>query len=365
MNRYINYAKIINVVLLGVLKGREMNNKGKLIAGVTAVLIGSVSPVFLCSEDSVFCEKVYDIQLSAETVNIDINDIPENREVQVGINIDNNPGFLGLCHYIELDNRLKSDHYFSVDFDHNRFGMNVWYNSDDTMMEIKVIHSDTENTFNDNGRIYSLKLILPEDVKPGDFYPVNIKDYYDDGSYQGESFILRENDFDSYYYRENFAQPVNGGIRITGELPKEPEPTKAPEPTQSPSKQDEKPSAAPSQLTQDNPDNKNSGEKTDGNKAETTTSAVSESVTVAETTVVSTEGTTVSSAAVESTFSTVSDTTCGETVLEETVSETTAAPSDNKKEGSKSLAAGFAGITGALIGVLIYRSNKKRGEKTK
>jgi len=343
-----------------------MNNKGKLIAGVTAVLIGSVSPVFLCSEDSVFCEKVYDIQLSAETVNIDINDIPENREVQVGINIDNNPGFLGLCHYVELDNRLKSDHYFALDFDYSKFGITIWYNDSDTIMEIRINHSDLESTFNDNGKIYSLKLILPEDVKPGDFYPVNIIDYFNDGSYEGESSILTENSFDAVYKRENFAQPVNGGIRITGELPKEPEPTKAPEPTQSPSKQEEKPSSSPSQPLQDNSDRNNSSDKTDGSKTDVTVSAtVSETVTVSETTAVSAEETTVSETSAETSVSTVSDTTCGETSSEVSTAETSEVSSGNEKKKSKSVAAGLAGITGALIGVLVYRYNKKRGEKIK
>ena len=51
---------------------------------------------------------------------IDINDIPENREVQVGINLDNNPGCMGIKFWLRKDSNLVCEEYSPYELgDHN------------------------------------------------------------------------------------------------------------------------------------------------------------------------------------------------------------------------------------------------------
>lgn len=191
---------------------------GKIIAGVAAFLTGAVSPALFIDPDIVCCEKVYDVKLSAETVEIDINDIPENREVQVGISIDNNPGFIGLHYFIELDSKLLSKQFFAFDFDSTKFSLNNGYLKNGSVMDIDVIYNNYElDRFSENTNLFYLKLILPEDAKPGDYYSVKPFYFYQDDSKTSEAFFRQENTFESYFGYENFAESNIGGIRITGQ----------------------------------------------------------------------------------------------------------------------------------------------------
>ena len=83
--------------------------KGRIIAGVLALFTGAVYPAFFMHADTACCEKIYDVKLSVDTVEVDINSIPENREVQVGVNIENNPGFLGIVFNMEFDSNIEYD----------------------------------------------------------------------------------------------------------------------------------------------------------------------------------------------------------------------------------------------------------------
>ena len=79
------------------------------------------------------------MRLSAETVEIDINDIPENREVQVGINLDNNPGMQGLAFCIRKDSRLSCDEIRLFEFDRDKRGLTHGFYDNGNVIETSVL----------------------------------------------------------------------------------------------------------------------------------------------------------------------------------------------------------------------------------
>lgn len=352
-----------------IMKGTSMKT-GKIIAGVAAVLMGAVSPAFFIDTDTVYCEKVYDVKLSAETVEIDINDIPENREVRVGISIDNNPGFVILQYLVELDERLKIDRYFAFDFDQNEFVINCAYKKNDTILDIGMTNCYVGTPFYDNANLLYLKLKIPEDAKPGDLYYVKPFYFYQDDIRISEAFFRIEESFDSYYGQENFAESICGGIRITGQAHND-------EPSQQPSTSQEQQPASSSEERHDNPvQNEQSGSQPEQqsipeNKTQVTMQPVTEAVTVQETTSVSTsEITTVKST--EST--TVQSTSVSETAgISETVSMTEATVSEsvaeeikeNSETGSAApyIAGAFLAVAAAAVSVFAVKNIKKDGSK--
>ena len=339
-------------------------NKYRLTAGVAAVLMGTATPAVFFDADTVSCEKVYDVRLSAETVEIDINDIPENREVMVGISIDNNPGIIGMAFWLEKDSRLTCDDLRS--FEPNGLcGISRNLDGDNNVLEVSITansYSNNEELLYDNGELFKFRLVLPSDVNPGDFFEIKPLINYNGGR-MDQAHFYRENSFDAVLNSENFAEPVSGGIRITGQK-NEPEPSKQPEPEPSPSPSPEqKPSDQQSGNNNSQPSSDNNSEKKPETQA--VTSAVSETVStsVSETveTSVSVSETSVSES--ETAVTSVSETE----VTDETtmVSETTVteAVTEEKKENknrSKYLA-GVALIAAALgvAGAYSIRHNKK------
>ena len=338
-------------------------NKYRITVGVAALLMGMSSPAAFFDADTVSCEKVYDVRLSAETVEIDINDIPENREVQVGINLDNNPGVIGLSFLLRKDSRLNCDTIQAFEIVGGKCGVNHSFHDNGNVLEVSLLpHVDYNNgeLLFDNGQFIKFKLILPNDINPGDYFEViPLLDY----SNEKEAYFYRANDFGSFFGKENFAEPVSGGIRITGQK-NEPEPSKEPESEPSPS-----PSPEQKPSDQQAGNNNNSQPSSDSNsdkKQETqaVTSATSESVstTISETDDTSAVTTETSVSESETAVTSVSETE----VTDETtaVSETTVTEevSEEKKENqnrSKYLF-GVALIAVILAGIGAWSIRRKK-----
>ncbi|WP_156036961.1 hypothetical protein [Ruminococcus sp. HUN007] len=343
-------------------------NKYRITAGVAALLMGMASPAAFFDADTVSCEKVYDVRLSAETVEIDINDIPENREVLVGINIDNNPGFIGMAFWIEKDSRLSCDDIRPFELN-GLFGFNHCFFGSGNVLETSIIpncYSDNGELYSGNGQLFRFILKLPSDLNPGDFFEIKPLIRYDGDGRMNQAYFGRENSFDSVFKVDNFAEPVSGGIRITGQK-NEPEPSKEPEPEPSPSPSPEqKPSEQPSANNNDQPSSGNNSENKQETQAVTaatsesvTSESVSESTSVSETSGVTTVSessavtTSVSETEVTDETAAVSETTVTEPVTEE-----------NKGKGSK-LPFAIGGIAVILAGAAAYaagRKNKKNKE---
>lgn len=332
-------------------------NKGKIIAGVTAVMIGSVSPDFFADMGTVVhAEKLYDVKLSVETVEIDINDIPDDRVVQVGVSVDGNPGFLSWGFFIEFDSRLSTPEHRLSEFDMDKLYINYGFRGTGNLIEMAFASTDFNNLFYDNGVFVKLNYIIPEDACPGDFYSLSPFLEYSEPNYHSKAFFRQENSFDNLFDMENFAEPVGGGIRITGKQEAEtqapaPEPSVLPSPEQQ--QQEEQPAQVPSSENSVN-DKKSETQVTTAAVSETVLTSLtsSETVTTSESSALTTpEITTVS----ETEISTVRETTCGETFVSE------AAVIPEKKNNIK-LQPFLWSLAGALIGVIAYRIVKSKKE---
>ncbi len=340
-------------------------NKYRITAGVAALLMGMASPAAFFDADTVSCEKVYDVCLSAETVEIDINDIPENREVQVGINLDNNPGMQSMGFWIRKDGRLSCDEIFLFEFDRSKRSITHGFYDNGNVIEVRsvpTIDFDNGELSYDNGLLLKIKLVLPVNVNPGDFYEVKpLIDYNDDPGMEQAGFF-RANSFDALFGKENFAEPVSGGIRITGQK-NEPEPSKEPEPEPSPSPS---PEQKPSDQQAGNNNSQPASDNNSGNKQETqaVTSATLESVStlISETvdTSVSVSETSVSES--ETAVTSVSETEVTDettAVSETTVTEEVSEENKENKNRSKYLF-GVALIAVILAGIGTWSIRRKK-----
>ena len=311
--------------------------KGRILAGVLALFTGAVYPAFFMHAETTYCEKIYDVKLSVDTVEVDINSIPENREVQVGVNIENNPGFLGMSFLIELDSRIEYDE-LKIFLNKNNVGISYNY------------------MCNNNKIINFMTLKIPNDCKSGDYYNIRPILSYQDTDYYYDSHLNRENSFDTIMGRENFAEPVAGGIRIVGEQHQEQPPVQEPEQN---NPEPAQPAEQPVQQEQNNNSQQNESQpaNTESPK-ESTETTVSSSVSVSET-VLTSEVTSVS----ETVVSTVSETICSETVStpETEITENISAPQAERKSGKTAvIAASVSALIISGILFILYRTRRKK-----
>ena len=117
----------------------------------------------------------YSIDIVVDTVEIDINDIPEDRCVKVGISLRNNPGMDGIFFPLEKDSRLEffgnppleyPNMYLSID------------NLADNIRNFSLFYGNEGELISGDDYICHMKFSLPEDVSIGDFFSVNILDEY-------------------------------------------------------------------------------------------------------------------------------------------------------------------------------------------
>ena len=333
--------------------------KGRILAGVLALFTGAVYPAFFMHAETTYCEKIYDVKLSVDTVEVDINSIPENREVQVGVNIENNPGFLGMSFCIELDDNIEYDELKLFMYGKENIGICYGFHSENKIISLDLINDDIESLNWVNGKIFNLTLIIPETCKSGDYYSIKpILNYQDENGSFNASFN-RENSFDTIMGKENFAEPVAGGIRIVGEQHQEQPPVQEPEqnnpepaqPAEQPVQEQESEQNNNSQQNESQPANTESPK-------ESTETTVSSSVSVSET-VLTSEVTSVS----ETVVSTVSETICSETVStpETEITENISAPQAERKSGKTAvIAASVSALIISGILFILYRTRRKK-----
>lgn len=329
--------------------------KGRILAGVLALFTGAVYPAFFMHAETTYCEKIYDVKLSVDTVEVDINSIPENREVQVGVNIENNPGFLGMSFLLELDSRIEYDEY-KLFLNENKVSITCGMCENGTIMDITAANRNIESLYEDNGVFCYMTLKIPEDCQSGDYYSIRPFLNYNDGYMEYNAHINRENSFETIMGRENFAEPVAGGIRIVGEQHQEQPPAQEPEQN---NPEPSQPAEQPVQQEQNNNNQQNESQpaNTESPK-ESTETTVSSSVSVSET-VLTSEVTSVS----ETVVSTVSETICSETVStpETEITENISAPRAERKSGKTAvIAASVSALIIAGISFILYRTRRKK-----
>ena len=335
----------------------------KQTVSALSVALISIASAYVMDVDEVMGEEVYNVQLKVETVEVDINEIPENREVRVGVSIENNPGFLGLWFPIEWDDRLSYDWYRLYDFDGRKLCIgNTIMKSSNSVTAFAMSNYDLNSLYYENNIFVTFIFKLPEQIKVGDFFYINLlESFYDEGMTYSLIFT-QENSFDNDHGSESFAPFINGGIRIVGQEPVQ-EPPQESEPPVQPSE----PDIAPPQPAEDNQQNNNVQQKditetpapvTEVPTTETTTETTSTTTvtTVPETTV----STTVSTTETEKT------TTEETTVLETTVTEVSENSTDDE-EGKRNiipiLVVGIAVIIAVITGVIFRRKKENKDEK--
>ena len=330
--------------------------KGRILAGVLALFTGAVYPAFFMHAETTYCEKIYDVKLSVDTVEVDINSIPENREVQVGVNIENNPGFLGMSFCIELDERIEYDDKMIFWNGRNNVGIGYRILNNEKIIYTQVINDDIESLNTVNDKLFNLTLKIPDNCISGDYYIIKPILFYQENNECFNASFFRENEFDNDFYQENFAEPVAGGIRIVGEQHQEQPPVQEPEQN---NPEPAQPAEQPVQQEQNNNNQQNESQpvNTESPK-ESTETTVSSSVSVSET-VLTSEVTSVS----ETVVSTVSETICSETVStpETEITENISAPQAERKSGKTSvIAASVSALIITGISFILYRTRRKK-----
>ncbi|MCM1506009.1 MAG: hypothetical protein NC177_02585 [Ruminococcus flavefaciens] len=326
----------------------------------SAVAFSAVFSAVMCIAGSSFTATAYDapqdIHLSIETKEIDINDIPENRVISLEIHTENCPPYSMLSFLIEKDSRLEYLPYtYLSDAEQvsNMGGMSFELGSselpDVIMCNIPALINEKIDY---NGLIVRANVILPEDVKAGEFYSLNFKRTFFD-TYELETSIMLENDFDAVFGNDSFSQLNGGGILITQaevpppEVPPESPQEEIPEETQPPEQETE--AETEPQVT----------ETTESITSETTTvSTVSETTSSATVTSSTTE--TVLTKESSSSSSSISETeTTSEAVSETTTTATVV--SEKKKSTHKPLIIAISAILVAVAtGTVIFIKRKRK-----
>ncbi|MCR5803151.1 MAG: DUF4214 domain-containing protein [Clostridia bacterium] len=163
-----------------------------------------------------------DIHLTVETKKIYIEDIGDDRQVTLSAYIENCEPFDTMSVYVTKDSRLDfcpSDPY-KGDFSEPGEGIqNVqavscgWFSDDSAYRVVDIIsYIGDENLIEIVGdEFFTMKFTLPADVKPGDFYKVELPKQVKGNSVQINFSNSRE---DSYLGDVCFTQLNSGGILI-------------------------------------------------------------------------------------------------------------------------------------------------------
>lgn len=271
------------------------------------------------------------VDVSIETKEININDIPADRKVSLAVNLDNDPGVDAICLLMCADGRLGIEEY-------NWFSSQLY--SVNGIEHVSNPHIDfCETFFKDNadntGIIIYLTYIIPENCRVGDFYEIS----FSNETFSGDRISYGNTETGWHDGFESFGQLTSGGIRIVGDPP-------APEPP----------------VQNDTPVQNNQQEPAAPVLQESAAVQVTSSETTKETTATlsETKATTVSTI-----ITTVKETVTTEetTLVEETViTETETSETQEQKKDNRTLwlliIAGAAVILGAVI-IIIKKEKHK------
>ncbi|MBP1566359.1 MAG: hypothetical protein J6A58_11455, partial [Oscillospiraceae bacterium] len=240
----------------------------------------------------------YSIDIVVDTVEIDINDIPEDRCVKVGISLRNNPGMSAIFIPLEKDSRIKYSDYndkFPLESHIPLKSISVDLCTDD--INIFTI-APCENIIESNILLCTATLIIPESASIGDYYSLNILPLYDE-----LALCFYNNDRQAFF--EDCFNITNGGIHIVGAELSQTEPPQTDPP------QTEPPQTEPPQteLPQTEPPQNSTSSATSTTIESTTITTTSITLSTNESTVTTKENTTISTTSVTTTSSVSSITT--------------------------------------------------------
>ena len=166
----------------------------------------------------------YNIEISVETKEISLEEIPKNRFVDVEVYVNNVPNedFLFFNVAFKLDQKLEN----WMDFTFGVKPISSLSVVAGTENKFLILESETGGHSNKkigNGRIFNIELFLPPEASEGDFYEITpVPDCCNGLDYT--SFVLLSNP-DVLYGPSNFSFVNSGGIKIRSSQPEQPAPS--------------------------------------------------------------------------------------------------------------------------------------------
>lgn len=151
----------------------------------------------------------YSIDIVVDTVEIDINDIPEDRCVKVGISLYNNPGMSAIFFPLQKNYRLEYNDPIPLESNATITRRYHAENIDSFTIDMYNNEHYPDGILTQDGTICFIKIYLPQDVIIGDYFELNILNNYD-------GFTLCFYDKDDIYFLDDCFNVTNGGIRIVG-----------------------------------------------------------------------------------------------------------------------------------------------------
>ncbi len=189
---------------------------------ITAMIM--ILGLAVMSEDVSAEEYEKNIILSCESKDIDINEIPEDRTVDLLVSIENNPGFVFLGMAFDYDKRLDNNGTLDIfNWDYVKI-LEPEYGKqwkvqpcsfsifDETgYLLVQTSSVGMNNVYNEDGPLYKLSFRIPDDAVGGDEYKINFvrKDDWN------TRLTFLPNDHEKYN-DEYFSTLNNGVIRIVG-----------------------------------------------------------------------------------------------------------------------------------------------------
>ncbi len=188
-----------------------MKNRIASIALTVVMILGCVITNIDFNVNTV-CADPYNIEISVETKEISIEEIPEDRMVAVEVYASNVPDedFFSLNIAYKLDSKIEK--WFDLSWGENA----VSSLSVQTRIENKYLFLESDTFFQsnkkiDNGRIYDISIFIPTEVNEGDFYEIIPVSDCNNG-YDYTSFAFESNRKE-LYGPSNFSF-ISGGIKI-------------------------------------------------------------------------------------------------------------------------------------------------------
>ena len=167
------------------------------------------------SANAVTLEEPLDIHLAIETKTVDLADLPENRVVSLEMSMENCPPIAGMWVYFEKDARLafKEVMPFSVvegvENIMSTFNTTAYPEKEPNKMGCGI-SAEYGSFLEHSGAVITINVIIPEDAKNGDFYPVNFSRYL----VESQMVVDFSDEFSDRYGESAFTELQNGGIYI-------------------------------------------------------------------------------------------------------------------------------------------------------
>ncbi|MDO5559915.1 MAG: hypothetical protein Q4F95_10000 [Oscillospiraceae bacterium] len=183
-----------------------------MIQKISAVLMAAIIMVFAIPKAKVLAGE-YNIGITMQTLEIDIDEIPEDRYVSLDVFLENNPSEIEKIYFlIEKDSRLEFQSFFIGDFDLFN-GQTISFLDDNKGFIGLRCSPDKKLTC--TGKIFNILLKLPDNVAVGDFFSVKWKKENASDLWLG--YVVKDNIFDQSLneeYDSTFMNLTDGGIRI-------------------------------------------------------------------------------------------------------------------------------------------------------